>query len=77
MKTQPWSYSDQVFAKNVHIVPDFEPEPESQQYATMVLLGPEPITLRDVLWGLLAVGLCTASSACVVAVLWWLVKVIL
>lgn len=77
MKTT-WSYSDEVFARGVHIVPDFEPEPvPPPQYVALVLLGPEPLTLKEVGVGVLLVGVFIASSACVVAVLWWLAKVIL
>lgn len=73
-----WSYSDQDFARGVHIVPDFEPEPQSgpllPQYTTLVLLGPQPLTFGDIWYAAVGLGICLLSACSVVALLWWLTK---
>lgn len=69
-----WSYQDEVFASGVHIVPDFEPEAQPPQYTTMVLLGPPPLTVKEILLGVLLAATAFTSAGIVVTALYLLAK---
>jgi hypothetical protein len=56
-----WSYQDEMFLREV-VHADEEPA-QSIEYETLVLLGPEPLDVKDALWGLLGVCICLLSAA--------------
>ena len=44
------------------------------QYETLVMLGPPPLTVADIGWNLLAIGIVLTAAACGVGVLYLLMQ---